>query len=118
MSDRDERDEQSSPQDAPVGPVPAPLSLSKEQPPPPPSGPRTPVRPVPEVIHLPAPGAPNWGLVLSGLVFMVIAAGVILNQVNGFQVQELQQVGPMLLVAVGVASALIGVVGLVARRGR
>jgi len=56
--------------------------------------------------------------VLSGLAFMVIAAGVILNQVNGFQVEELRQVGPTLLVAVGVGSALIGIIGLVTRRGR
>ena len=101
MSDHDQAPEQNSLQDGLA--TSAPVALDP---------------PHREVTHLPAPGAPNWGLVLSGLAFMIIAAGVILNQVNGFQVQELQRIGPMLLVAIGIGSALIGVIGLVARRGR
>lgn len=113
MSDHHETPEQRSPQDAPADPAPsAPPRTTPLPTTAPPAPPRR------EVTHLPAAAGPNWGLVLSGLAFMVIAAGVILNQVNGFQVEELRQVGPTLLVAVGVGSALIGIIGLVTRRGR
>jgi len=70
----------------------------------------------PEVTYLPRPTGPNWGLVLMGLALVVVAAGVFANQLSGFQVNQLADTGPGVLVGVGLLCALVGVVGMVGRR--
>ncbi|MEO9152687.1 MAG: hypothetical protein ABI243_09830 [Lapillicoccus sp.] len=111
------------PQDAPH-PAVEPVSLEKRS-----TTPETPALtagPVPiqhsnpkrETTYLPAPTGPSWGTVLTGLFFMVVAAGVILNQVNGFQISDFRDVGPGVLAGVGVLFALIGGIGMVGRRHR
>jgi hypothetical protein len=86
-------------------PVPAPAPWS-----PPPSR--------PQVTYLPPPSGPNWGLVIVGLVFGLVGAGVVANQVSGFQVSSLTELGPSVLVVAGLACALLGLVGIVTRRRR
>jgi hypothetical protein len=70
------------------------------------------------VTYLPAPTGPNWGLVIVGLVFGLVGAGVVANQVTGFQVASLTELGPSVLVLAGLACALLGLVGIVTRRRR
>jgi len=70
------------------------------------------------VTYLPAPTGPNWGLVVVGLVFGLVGAGVIANQVTGFQVSSLTELGPSVLVIAGLACALLGLAGIVTRRRR
>ncbi len=70
----------------------------------------------PEVTYLPRPTGPNWGLVLMGLALVVVGAGVFANQLSGFQVSQLADTGPGVLVGVGLLCALVGVVGMVGRR--
>jgi LPXTG-motif cell wall-anchored protein len=70
------------------------------------------------VTYLPAPTGPNWGLVVVGLVFGLVGAGVVANQVTGFQVSSLTELGPSVLVIVGLACALLGLAGIVTRRRR
>jgi LPXTG-motif cell wall-anchored protein len=70
------------------------------------------------VTYLPAPTGPNWGLVVVGLVFGLVGAGVVANQVTGFQVSSLTELGPSVLVIAGLACALLGLAGIVTRRRR
>ena len=72
----------------------------------------------PQVTYLPPPSGPNWGLVVVGLVFGLVGAGVVANQVAGFQVTSLSELGPSVLVVAGLACALLGLVGIVTRRRR
>lgn len=71
-----------------------------------------------EVVHVPPPTGPNWGLVVWGLLALLVAAGVVAHQVAGFTVDQLREVGPGVLVVGGLACAVIGVIGMVARRTR
>jgi len=70
----------------------------------------------PEVTYLPAPSGPSWGLVALGLLFVLVAGGVVANQLMGFQVTQLSEVGPSVLVIGGLACAAVGAVGILARR--
>jgi LPXTG-motif cell wall-anchored protein len=70
------------------------------------------------VTYLPPPSGPNWGLVVVGLVFGLVGAGVVANQVAGFQVSSLTDLGPSVLVIAGLACALLGLAGIVTRRRR
>ena len=70
------------------------------------------------VTYLPAPTGPNWGLVVVGLVFALVGAGVVANQVTGFEVSSLTELGPSVLVIAGLACALQGLAGIVTRRRR
>ncbi|MDQ6897021.1 MAG: hypothetical protein M3171_10525 [Actinomycetota bacterium] len=70
----------------------------------------------PEVTYLPAPSGPSWGLVALGLLFVLVAGGVVANQLLGFQVTQLSEVGPSVLVIGGLACAAVGAVGILARR--
>ncbi len=70
----------------------------------------------PEVTYLPAPTGPNWGLVVLGLFFVLVAVGVAANQLAGFQVAQLTDLGPSVLVVGGLACAVVGVIGILARR--
>ena len=72
----------------------------------------------PQVTYLPRPSGPNWGLVVVGLIFGLVGAGVVANQVTGFQVADLSELGPSVLVVVGMACALLGLIGIVTRRRR
>ena len=74
--------------------------------------------PKPRVTYLPPPSGPNWGLVLVGIVFGLVGAGVVANQLTGFQVSSLSEMGPSVLVIGGLACALLGMVGILARRRR
>ena len=74
--------------------------------------------PKPHLTYLPPPPGPNWGLVLVGIVFGLVGAGVVANQLTGFQVSSLSEMGPSVLVIVGLACALLGMVGILARRRR
>lgn len=75
-------------------------------------------QPRPQVTYLPPPTGPNWGLVIIGLVFGLVGAGVVANQVAGFQVSSLSELGPSVLVIAGLSCALLGMVGIVTRRRR
>lgn len=94
-----------SPQDAPLptNPTVAEWSVGKTPHP-------------PEAVTGPAPAGPNWGLTLFGLLLMGFAAGVVATQVTGVDGSTLQQHGPLVLVGLGVAFALVGVVGMARRR--
>ena len=72
----------------------------------------------PQVTYLPPPSGPNWGLVVVGLIFGLVGAGVVANQVTGFQVADLSELGPSVLVVAGLACALLGMIGIVTRRRR
>ncbi|MEO7234363.1 MAG: hypothetical protein ABIW80_03210 [Lapillicoccus sp.] len=96
------------PQDAPV-PTPEPTPAPNPAPAPDPA-------PRPEVTYLPPPTGPNWGLVVLGVFFVLVAAGVAANQLMGFQVTQLTDLGPSVLVIGGLACAAVGVVGILARR--
>jgi hypothetical protein len=72
----------------------------------------------PQVTYLPPPTGPNWGLVVVGLVFALVGAGVVANQVAGFEVSSLSELGPSVLVIAGLACALLGIVGILTRRRR
>ncbi len=109
MSDETQQPQtQQVPQDAPAAP-PAwapPVAAPPLAPPP---------RPVE---YVPAPTGPNWSLVIVGVVLMAVAAGVVANQVSGFQVAQLQTVGPGALIGIGLLCALIGILGMARRRHR
>lgn len=105
----------STPQDAATPAVPTDPGPSAE---PSPSAAPGPSPEPPRVTYLPAPTGPNWGLVVVGLVFVAIAVGVVANQVSGFQLSQLSETGPSILVVVGLGCALVGLVGIVARRRR
>lgn len=63
------------------------------------------------------PTGPNWGLALLGLLLMGVASVVVVEQLTGVaSVTSLERHGPLLLVAVGVACALVGVIGMARRR--
>jgi hypothetical protein len=84
-----------------------------------PMAPSAPARaPKPHVTYLPPPSGPNWGLVIVGLVFGLVGAGVVANQLTGFQVSSLSEMGPSVLVIGGLACAFLGMVGILARRRR
>lgn len=68
------------------------------------------------VRFLPAPTGPNWGLVLVGVFFLLVAAGLAANQVAGFEIRQVTDAGPGLLVAAGLTLAVMGVVGMTLRR--
>jgi LPXTG-motif cell wall-anchored protein len=72
----------------------------------------------PQVTYLPPPTGPNWGLVVVGLVFALVGAGVVANQVAGFEVSSLSELGPSVLVIAGLACALLGIIGILTRRRR
>ena len=101
----------------PVGstwtPPPAPAAAPAPMAPPAPAP-----APKPRVTYLPPPSGPNWGLVLVGVVFGLVGAGVVANQLTGFQVSSLSEMGPSVLVIGGLACALLGMVGILARRRR
>ena len=71
-----------------------------------------------QVTYLPPPGGPNWGLVVFGVIVGLVGAGVVANQVAGFQVSSLSELGPSVLVIAGLACALLGIVGILTRRRR
>jgi LPXTG-motif cell wall-anchored protein len=56
--------------------------------------------------------------VVVGLVFALVGAGVVANQVTGFEVSSLTELGPSVLVIAGLACALLGLAGIVTRRRR
>ena len=101
------------------GPAPAPDSVPA---PGPPAGP--PAQPAWQPPAAPAgdlPAAaqrPELGLVVVGLIFGLVGAGVVANQVAGFQVSSLSELGPSVLVIAGLACALLGIVGILTRRRR
>lgn len=99
---------------APTTPTPAAQSGPPEATPAP--GPASEASRPSEVTYLPAPSGPNWGLVVLGLLFVLIAGGVVANQIMGFQVAQLTEVGPNILVIGGLACAAVGAVGILARR--
>lgn len=72
--------------------------------------------PKPQVTYLPPPTGPNWGLVVVGLVFALVGAGVVANQVAGFEVSSLSELGPSVLVIAGLVCALLGIIGILTRR--
>ena len=72
----------------------------------------------PQVTYLPPPPGPNWGLVLVGIVFGLVGAGVVANQLTGFQVSSLSEMGPSVLVFGGLACALLGIMGILRSRRR
>jgi hypothetical protein len=74
--------------------------------------------PKPQVTYLPPPSGPNWGLVVVGIVFGLVGAGVVANQLTGFQVSSLSEMGPSVLVIGGLACALLGIMGILTRRRR
>jgi hypothetical protein len=71
-----------------------------------------------QVTYLPPPSGPNWGLVVVGLIFGLVGAGVVANQVTGFQVADVTELGPSVLVVAGLACALLGMIGILTRRRR
>ena len=71
-----------------------------------------------QVTYLPPPGGANWGLDVFGLIVGLVGAGVVANQVAGFQVASLSELGPSVLVIAGLACALLGIVGILTRRRR
>jgi hypothetical protein len=71
-----------------------------------------------QVTYLPPPGGPNWGLVVFGVIVGLVGAGIVANQVAGFQVSSLSELGPSVLVIAGLACALLGIVGILTRRRR
>jgi hypothetical protein len=107
---------QPTPQDAPLHPT-TPPAASRSGPVPATSGVPEPASPsTREVRYLPRPTGPNWRLVLMGLAFVVVAAGVMANQVSGFRIGQLAGTGPGVLVGIGLLCALVGVVGMLRRR--
>jgi hypothetical protein len=122
--------DQHSPQDRPdtaptpapiPAPVTAPITTRATAPDPVPVAPAAQVAtpaapPAPEVTYLPPPSGPNWGLVLLGLLFVLVAGGVAANQVAGFQVVDVMVLAPTALIFVGLGCALVGIVGILARR--
>jgi hypothetical protein len=72
--------------------------------------------PKPQVTYLAPPTGPNWGLVVVGLVFALVGAGVVANQVAGFEVSSLSELGPSVLVIAGLVCALLGIIGILTRR--
>ncbi len=98
----------------PTGPVARPAPTGSMWTPPPAASGAPP--PLPEVRYLPRPTGPNWGLVLMGLALIVVAVAVVANQVSGFQVTQLADTGPGVLVGIGLTCALVGVVGMLRRR--
>jgi hypothetical protein len=72
----------------------------------------------PQITYLPPPRGPNWGLVFTGLLFVLVAIAVVANQVTGFLLSDLTTLGPTVLVVGGLVCALVGVVGILSRRRR
>lgn len=99
---------------------PAPVTPAAPVPPVPPTAPppQCQRRAKAEITYLPPPSGANRGLVVVGLVVALVGAGVVANQVAGFQVASLTDLGPSVLVVVGLACALLGLVGIVTRRRR
>lgn len=95
-----------------ISEVPSPVGPAPVQAPPPAWATK------PQVTYLPPPTGPNWGLVVVGLVFALVGAGVVANQVAGFEVSSLSELGPSVLVIAGLACALLGIVGILTRRRR
>ena len=95
-----------------ISEVPAPVGPAPVQAPPPAWATK------PQVTYLPPPTGPNWGLVVVGLVFALVGAGVVANQVAGFEVSSLSELGPSVLVIAGLACALLGIIGILTRRRR
>jgi hypothetical protein len=112
----------SAPASAAATPSAAPEATSRPSTWRPPEGPPwtpPPVPPVaPQVTRLPAPTGPNWGLVLVGLFFVLVAVALVANQVAGFQMSDLTKLGPNVLVLGGLGCALVGVIGILSRRRR
>ena len=76
----------------------------------PPSVPTSPTTP-PSV-----PTGPNWGLVLLGVLVVLVAGGVLASEVSGFRASQLSGIGPGVLIAVGLVSAVVGIAGMLLRR--
>ena len=72
----------------------------------------------PQVTYLPPPTGPNWGLVVVGLMFALVGAGVVANQIAGFEVSSVSELGPSVLVIAGLVCALLGIIGILTRRRR
>ena len=102
---------------APTAP-PAPTPTPTPAPTAPPAQPAWQPPPRQQVTYLPPPGGPNWGLVVFGVIVGLAGAGVVANQVAGFQVSSLSELGPSVLVFAGLACALLGIVGILTRRRR
>ena len=104
--------------------VPAPTTTPAPDPTPMPAPAAPPAQPAwqppprQQVTYLPPPGGPNWGLVVFGVIVGLVGAGVVANQVAGFQVSSLSELGPSVLVFAGLACALLGIVGILTRRRR
>ena len=62
------------------------------------------------------PTGPNWVLVVLGVLVMVVAGGVLASEVSGFRASQLSDIGPGVLVAVGLVSAAVGIAGMLLRR--
>ncbi len=99
-------------------PTPDPAPTPAPAPAPPPAQPAWQPTPRQQVTYLPPPGGPNWGLVVFGVMVGLVGAGVVANQVAGFQVSSLSELGPSVLVIAGLACALLGIVGILTRRRR
>ena len=120
-ADRHSGSHRRSPAPTPTpAPTAAPAPTATPAPPPaaPPAQPTWQPPPRPQVTYLPPPGGPNWGLVVFGLIVGLVGAGVVANQVAGFQVASLSELGPSVLVIAGLACALLGIVGILTRRRR
>ena len=103
---------------SPWTPPPAPPTTPAPVATPAPMAPPAQPTPKPHVTHLPPPSGPNWGLVLIGVVFGLVGAGVVANQLTGFQISSVSEMGPSVLVLGGLACALLGLVGILTRRRR
>ncbi|WP_411285565.1 hypothetical protein [Lapillicoccus sp.] len=62
------------------------------------------------------PAGPNWGLILLGVLVMLVAGGVLASEVSAFRASQLSGIGPGVLIAVGLVSAMVGIAGMLLRR--
>ena len=62
------------------------------------------------------PAGPNWGLILLGVIVMLVAGGVLASEVSGFRASQLSGIGPGVLIALGLVSAVVGIAGMLLRR--
>jgi len=62
------------------------------------------------------PTGPNWGLILLGVLVVLVAGGVLASEVSGFRASQLSDIGPGVLIAVGLVSAAVGIAGMLLRR--
>ena len=62
------------------------------------------------------PAGPNWGLILLGVIVMLVAGGVLASEVSAFRASQLSGIGPGVLIALGLVSAVVGIAGMLLRR--